>query len=365
MRHSSSVARVVLGATLFFLPAAPAAAQTAPPCPTAVLTVMEAADLLRLGEAEVERLASEGSIPARRVATTFRFNCEALLSWLAEAAKRRPETGAASQGQTAVIGEAPEEREAGDVFLRGQRVLLDRGDVVLDVGGFYGRNSEQVLAAVGGGIALATVEQSTFTTLLLGRVGVFDETELFLGTAFHAGRTRQFFGATDLANSRRRELAGIQLGVRRTLVREDAGRPDVIVSVSGQVPAGDAPSAAGTGVVVVKRVDPVVLFANGNYFRVFAGSDARTRSARNRGDLSMGYGLALNDTLAISMSVSAVFSGSLLFDDESLRQSGRYAARFGLTSWLAKGLYVEPSISFGLAGPGHYVVLGVTVPYTF
>ncbi len=39
--------------------------------------------------------------------------------------------------------------------------------------------------------------------------------------------------------------------------------------------------------------------------------------------------------------------------------------QFGLTSWLAKGLYIEPTVSFGLNGPGDSFALGVTVPYTF
>ena len=37
----------------------------------------------------------------------------------------------------------------------------------------------------------------------------------------------------------------------------------------------------------------------------------------------------------------------------------------GITSWLAKGLYIEPSVSLGLTGPGNSVAFGVTVPYTF
>ena len=48
-----------------------------------------------------------------------------------------------------------------------------------------------------------------------------------------------------------------------------------------------------------------------------------------------------------------------------MRQQDSYSMQVGLTSWLAKGLYIEPSVSFGLSGPGNSVAFGVTVPYTF
>ena len=81
--------------------------------------------------------------------------------------------------------------------------------------------------------------------------------------------------------------------------------------------------------------------------------------------MSMGYALALNDTLTLSTSVSGVFSGATRFDNAALRQQDSFSLAFGLTSWLAKGLYIEPSVSFGLNGPGDSFAFGVTVPYSF
>ena len=46
-------------------------------------------------------------------------------------------------------------------------------------------------------------------------------------------------------------------------------------------------------------------------------------------------------------------------------RQGIYSLQVGLTSWLARGLYVEPTVSFGLSGPGNSVAFGVTLPYTF
>jgi predicted double-glycine peptidase len=99
------------------------------------------------------------------------------------------------------IGEAPEERNAEDVFLRGQKVLLGRGDVVVDVGQFFSRSDDQQLAIVNSALALATREQSILTTILFGRVGVLNETEVFAGTTFNHLTNQIFFGNTDLART--------------------------------------------------------------------------------------------------------------------------------------------------------------------
>jgi excisionase family DNA binding protein len=368
-------------------------AQTVQRCESAVLTLAEAATLLRVSPAEIERFAGQGGLPARRIGSAWRFSCDALMEWLgakgdppgkarpdqqpldprelatvagAGVARGRVDTPQPPQGQPAPIGEKPSERDAEDVFLRAQRVLLRRGEIVVDFGEFYSRSDDRLLAAVAGGVTLGYVEQKTFTTLLMGRVGIFDETELFAGTAFHSQDIRQFVGNTTLASSGRSDLGGTQLGVRRTLLREKPGRPDIVLTVAGQLPTGDASYGAGGGLILVKSVDPVVLFANANYFRSF-GDDAPTASVTPKSivDVSVGYGLALNDTLAISMAVSGLFSGKVRLDETRDRPAERFSARFGLTSWLAKGLYIEPSVSFGLNGPGRSFAFGVSLPYTF
>jgi excisionase family DNA binding protein len=346
-------------------------AQTVPRCESAVLTPTEAAKLLRVSAAELERLAEQGDLPARRIGSAWRFSCDALLKWLSAnpagiaqdpVAKPQP-----PQGQSTPIGEKPAERDAEDVFLRAQRVLLRRGELVVDVGQFYSRTGDRILAAVGGGVALTSVEQETFTTVLMGRVGIFEETELFASTTFHKQDVRQFLGDTTLATSGRSDFGGTQLGLRRTLLREKPGRPDVVLTVIGQLPTGETSYAAGGGLILVKSIDPVVLFANANYFRSF-GNDVPVAASvppKTSVDVSVGYGLALNDTLAISMAVSGAFTGKVRLDDTRVRSLERFSARFGLTSWLGKGLYIEPSVSFGLSGPGEGFAFGVSLPYTF
>jgi hypothetical protein len=362
--------------------------QDLPPlCEQPVLTLIDAADLLRIDRDLLEGLAEQAEVPARRVGPEWRFSCRALMTWLNGETRSSPLTTSdladvtatgttVGQGERALppgelqdgpIGEAPEARTAEDVFLRGQRVLLGRGEIVLDFGQFYARRDSQQLVSVDGGVGLATVEQEMVTTLLVGRLGILNETEVFASTTLHSLGDAAFLGSTRLASSRRTEVGGIGFGVRHTLLLEGADRPDVIATMDARVPTGDSAYGLGGGLVLVKSVDPVVLFASANYSYMFSRmlSDGMRLGPANRFDVSVGYGLALNDTLAISAAVSGLFAGSTVLDSAISRQPDSFSGSFALTSWLAEGLYIEPSVSFGLSGPGASVAFGVTIPYTF
>ena len=158
----------------------------------------------------------------------------------------------------------------------------------------------------------------------------------------------------------------MRLGVRRTLLKEGPGLPNIIATIDGHIPTGDTSWAIGGGLAFVKSIDPVVLFASGNYRHTFSRefSDVTRLEPEDRFDISMGYALSLNDTLTLSSSVSGVFTGATRFDNAELRQQDSFSMSFGLPSWLAKGLYIEPSVSFGLSGPGDSYAFGVLVPYT-
>jgi hypothetical protein len=196
---------------------------------------------------------------------------------------------------------------------------------------------------------------------------VFDETEVFASTSFHRQNMEQFLGSTRLATSSDNEFGGLRFGLRRTLLVEGPGRPDIILTIDGLLPRQSHPSDFGGGLVLVKSVDPVVLFASGSYHRSFRKEDDAQPfvAPRDRVNVSVGYGLGLNDTLAISMSVAGFFAGNAAFDGTSIRQPDSFSAGFGLTSWLAPGLYIEPSVSFGLTGPGNSFAVGLTIPYSF
>ena len=277
-------------------------------------------------------------------------------------------TPAIAQEQNTPIGEAPEERDADDIFLRGQRVLLGRGDVVLDVGQFYSRSDTFQLAVANDALQLATQEVSVLSTTVVGRVGLWNETELYVGGSFHHLETRLVTGAADRITGERNLAGDGSLGVRRTLLREGAGRPDVIASVDAVIPTDDDRGyALGTGVSVVKSIDPVVLFAGASYGHGFRRnvSDGTRLAPRDSFAVFLGYGLALNDTVAISTAASGVFTRASVFGDRPSGATETFGLRFALTSAMARGFYIEPSVTVGLSGPGQSFTMGVTMPFAF
>lgn len=399
-----AIRRIGIAVILFCALAVTAAAQErndATPPDREVLTLDEAARLLRVRTGELERLAGLNQVPARRIGDQWRFNRKALLAWLngdwrlittAAPPDSRPldpktmgritgtgtgvaqkqiepwnENAPASGKPEEPIGEAPKERTAEEVFLRGQKVLLAPGEMSIDFGLFYSQSDSQQLTLFNGAIGLATVEQDALTTSFLFRVGVLDETELFAGTTYFHLDSDVFLGSRKIADSGRADLGDVRLGARRTLLKEGPGRPNIIATIDGRIPTGDTSYAVGGGLALVKSIDPVVLFANANYRRTFSRDfrDVTRLEPEDRVDASVGYALALNDTLTLSTSISGVFIGETKFSRAELRQQDLYSMQFGLTTWLAKGLYIQPSVSFGLGGPGDSFAFGVTMPYTF
>ena len=418
-RTSNHAWRRLLTAAFFtFVVICPVANANAASPSADVLTLDEAAELLRIGSHELEQIALRNEVPARRIGSSFRFNREALLAWVngdwgriatvepPDAATRRAALASAEQmpatpgvtlapqelGQTRgtgmvvaqaaaapsangpsaasaemPIGEAPTEQTAEDVFLRGQKVLLGRGEVAVDIGQFYSRGDNMQLAAVGDAVGLATIQQTAFTTLLSARIGIFNETEAFLSAIFRSQNSDVLIGNDKVAEDHLSEFGDIRLGLRQTLLTEGPGRPNVIATIFGHIPTGHTSYAAGGGLSLVKSYDPVVLFATANYRHTFSRdfADVTRLEPEDRFDVTLGYALALNDTLTISTSVSALFSGETTFTNATLLRQDIYSLQLGLTSWLARGLYIEPTVSFGLSGPGNSVAFGVTLPYTF
>ncbi len=193
------------------------------------------------------------------------------------------------------------------------------------------------------------------------------ETEVFASTSFRDQQSDVIFRSQKVSGSSRSEFGDVRLGLRRTLLHEGPGLPDVIATIDGRIPTGDTSYAVGGGLALVKSIDPAVLFANANYRHTFSRdfADVTRLEPEERIDFTFGYALALNDTLTLSTAVSGLFTSKTTFDNAILRDRDSFSLQFALTSWLAKGLYIEPSVSFGLNGPGNSFAFGVSLPYTF
>jgi hypothetical protein len=139
-----------------------------------------------------------------------------------------------AEDQGRPVGEAPEERSADEVFLRGQRLLLGRGGAALDFGVFYGRSDDHTLATIGGGIALATVRRQIVTGLIQARVGS-SMRPVVCRRHVHAQENRQFFGSIDPTRDRQNAFGGT-IAACGERFSERARRPNIIATFADTSP---------------------------------------------------------------------------------------------------------------------------------
>ncbi len=377
-----------------------ALASAAEPCIAVVLTLPEAAELLRVQPAELEQLAELLEIPARRIGGSWRFSCASVMAWLngdssplpaAESSDSRrllserelssvtgtgtptvqpvgpaPEEAGAGPDLEEAIGEAPDVRTAEDVLLRDQRLLVSRRDVTLNFGQFYSQTDSLIFAQSDEGNVLAAVEQAAFLTTFQARIGVGDESEMFVSTSYADQDSDILLGTQKVASSGRSDFGDVHVGFRHTLRREGVGRANIIGTLAARVPTGDGSYAIGGGLGFLKSFDPVALFASVNYTRTFSEdfADITALQPEHRLDTSLGFALALNDTLSLSGSVAAVFTGATNFSNANLRQQDGYSLGLGLTSRVSQRIYLEPAVSIALGGPANGFAFGVSV-FTF
>ncbi len=383
----------------------------------AVLTLREAAELLRIDTALLERMAAAQQLPARQVGADWRFSRSALFAWLAGGpagstvvvqSKPRAQAVAgaepalprsvprsavplnapasmriAGRGTTAAsniganegdgspsdkkIGEAPAQRTASEVFLREQRLLLAPRELTLDIGAFYTRRDALLLTRAGDATTLANAESDAYTTQITARYGLRRNTEIWASTSYGYQRANIFSGTQVLNRASRSEAGDVGLGLRQTLIEEGAGRPDVVVSVDARIPTGKTSPALGAAVSLIKSVDPVVLFGTLGYRHTFSREfqEPARLEPRDRVDFTLGYSFALNDTLSINSAISNSFARATTFSNAELRSSNAASLQLGMTARIAKGLYLQPSVGFRLNGPTRGYTLGLNMPITF
>lgn len=384
------------------------AAAPIPPDLPEVLTADEAALLLRLDAPTLVDLAQTGQVPGRKVGNQWRFSRAALLGWLTgyrqglasaegKLASRAPHSypltamrpldapGAASivgrgldgAGQapqqvespasSAPIGAAPKGRTASEVFLRDQRILLAPNELTVDFGLFYARNDDLILGVTGSDPTLGLVESDTVGGVLVGRYAVGRDTEVFASTSYQKQQVAIIANGQSFSSSSRDDFGDIGLGLRHTIVHEGARSPDIIVMLEGSVPTGASSYSLGGGVTLVKSFDPSVLFGSIEYRHTFSRDfeDIGRLQPRDRIEAQIGYAFALNDTVILNTALSAIFNLETRFANAVFRQNEIFNLRTGLTVRISRKLFVQPSVTYRLNGPGSGVIFGLNFPYTF
>lgn len=373
------------------------AAATAVPGEADVLTAPEAASLLRVDASVLQALAANREIPGRRVGGEWRFRRSALLAWL-DGGAARPRTSLAGEalpdwdlgaivgtgqpGREAPgapapqpIGDArPDAASASEISLRGQDVLLRRGELGFELGSFYTQTSEQRIAWLEAGDgalvpSLVTFESESLSSRFTARYAFAGGLQLTGSLPFSRTTRAIVVNEQRSALDSTTEWGDLDLGVRWQAWPEGAVHPAVILSADAHVPVGSNAYryGLGAGIALVKSIDPAALFASINYRHnaIERDSDAVGLQPASLVSATLGYSVALNDRLTLNTSVTGSFVAETEYTTMSLPEDQRLTLNIGLTSLLGRRFYVEPTLSFDLTGTGRNVSFGLNLPVSF
>jgi excisionase family DNA binding protein len=349
-----------------------------------VLSVEEAASLMRVSPAQVRTLADAQAIPARRIGDDWRFARDALLEWLKgerfagmaivppgrsengaavpKQVETLPKTQAANPAPTSV-GERPSVASAGEIAQRDQSVLLPPGAASVDFGFSYAR-SEQGLYPV------IRAEQNAASATATMRFGVRQDLQVTARLPTNYRRSAEYIDASvagPVAPTRKHEsyVGDASVSLLGVAATETVGRPNVIWSLDGIVPSGPGDSGVGGGVILSKSYDPTVLFAGISYMHGISTDPANSRRslAKNNFSLTAGYTYAINDVLALNTLLAGAYRITRSADGTSVPASReRYQLQFGMTWMIAPGLYVEPAVGVRLGGSSPDLQFSLNLP---
>ncbi|CAI8929579.1 helix-turn-helix domain-containing protein [Methylocaldum szegediense] len=389
-----------------------------------VLTLDEAAQLLRAKPEDVAQMARRNELPGRRIGSEWRFHRTAVMAWLAgkdpvaaallsEHAEDRSLTppqetrdkpkvrllasadlehikgrgvasstnAPATDKKPETMGQKPEETTAEQVFLRDQGVLLKPRQMTLELGFLYQRLDQHidlpVLNANRGGLSSWNTDREvdSYTSAFTVRYGLLKDLQVF--AAIPLQHTSTTWRQSDIETSRILEnfdISGtkwgnVTTGIRWGALREGLGHPSVILSVTGSFPTDDWPYSVGGSIALTKSYDPAILFANLEYLHNFVDDEKDVVGfgfAEDRFITTFGIAYALNETLTLSTRFIGDFGTRTVVDGRfGLPSTQRYSLQLGMTSLLTDNLYIEPTVRFGLNGDTRNLALGINLPYTF
>ena len=344
-----------------------------------VLTIEEAAQLLRIPAEKVLAMALGRRVPARDVDGEWRLSRTALLEWLRgtseplSASELSTITGRAipqasilaqaAPGAPGAIGEKPTAPTAEQVALREQGALLKGGLKTLELGLAYSRSERETFPVL-------RTEARLFSATLTGRYGIKDDlqaTARLPGNYRH--NTTQLGAPAQSDSSHDRYIGDLSLSLLGVAKREAIGRPNVIWTLDSVLPSGPGDRGLGAGIVLSKSYDPIVLFGGLSYMRGFSvdESDPRRLLAKNTWRMTLGYAYAVNDSLALNGALVSTYrsplnstvAGTVPVPRE------RHQLQLGLTWMLERGLFVEPSVAFAVGSASPDLTFSLNVPYTF
>jgi hypothetical protein len=317
-----------------------------------------------------------------------------------------PEAG--SEGTAAPEAPKPEkigrswEREARyqaerDIMEQRGGVLLPAGQLVLQPGFSYTNMERNRLRLSGfallpailiGRIDSVEIDRDIYQTTLEARYGLHDRIEMSASVPYLWRVESEIFGA---AGDETREvvrgdgIGDVEVSLFAHVFRETGWIPDIILNLRGRAPTGDDPfevdedeAATGSGfwgvsggMTLTKVVDPVVLFASGNYgWNIDRHiSDVGRVDPGDTVEYNLGLAFGLNERLALSFSVQQRIIGRTKLDGTKLDLTDVNAAAFFVGSSYVLNRWLSPSVSvgFGLTdgSPDYQIQLAFPIRFPY
>ena len=266
--------------------------------------------------------------------------------------------------------EAEEAKRELDQFLRAEKLLFKPGEVQLEFGASYAHDAETSQVSPSAPVFISRFASANF----LMRYGLAEDLEFDFGVPLvYTERERdtrpfvptQFPSFTPGAGV---GFGDINWAFRYAAIHEDRGLPEVTLNVNAKADTGDEDRGlgtghwdVGTGVSLVKTIDPVVFFGSLGYTWTLEQGDA------DPGDqipYSIGMGFSLNDRVSVSMAMGGAAIRRTEINGNEIGRSGLdiNSLQFTTTVQLAKRVYVEPFVGFGLTDESPDFLVGINVP---
>ncbi len=351
-----------------------------------VLSQDDAAAMLKISSAMMRSVAEENGL-GREISGQWRFSRDQLYAWLAggdrHEAKPKPEalppsalgkvTGRGTDGQAPSNDptKKPKDATATDIFLLDQGYTLKDSALLFEADGLYStseqtlvRNVKQLDDSV---LAEASTQKQQVYNARLGlRYGLTDRLQVSAGMGFDSLSVSESVNSVKLNSASGAYFEPLTVGLHYSLLAEGLGYPGVVVGLEGMAPVDQGQWGVGSSLALTKSIDPVVLFATVAYRHGF-GNPGQTMLAQPS-DLfsgSVGLAFALNDAVSLSGRLTGMWAPKTNYGEFEIPSYTRYNLSLGGTFLIAKGLYLEPSVSFNLNGVDRYTAFGASVMYSY
>jgi hypothetical protein len=266
-----------------------------------------------------------------------------------------PPADAPAAGAPSQVGERSATPSAEQVALREQAVLTGRRRGTVELGVAYARAERD--------FGVVQLQQQVASAELALRYGVAADVQLSARVPWSYRRSA---AANPPARDERRAFGDVALGAFGVVLREGAGRPNLILSLEGVAPAGAGDAGLGAGAAVTKSYDPMILFAGMSYLRGLRidPEDLDRPLARHNFAFSLGVAFAANDAVALTAQLVGT-NRSHATTGASFRSREAYRLQVGLTLLLTRDLFAEPVVGVAVGAGSPDLTLALTLPYSF